>query len=232
MAAICALALLASSSLLPMPQNPTRAVCGLRSGEIMMKGKPSRGMPKKATTQPGDMVNTGVKKRMMVRDFQDKNEWVKVGKLAELVPAIGATKAVEAGRAPGAMGPTGFSEGSTYIWCLVHGELSGAEAAGDAKDKVFAVDGACRTCQFPLTQAQYAAGGGGNEQTITCGLCGTKYSLESGKTVDFLPGDNPIRFAAKLANEKNGPQRLGSLPTRVSKSGNIFIRLPDNTIMT
>lgn len=177
-------------------------------------------------------VNTGVKKRMMVRDFQDKNEWVKVGKLAELVPAIGATKAVEAGRAPGAMGPTGFSEGSTYIWCLVHGELSGAEAAGDAKDKVFAVDGACRTCQFPLTQAQYAAGGGGNEQTITCGLCGTKYSLESGKTVDFLPGDNPIRFAAKLANEKNGPQRLGSLPTRVSKSGNIFIRLPDNTIMT
>lgn len=173
-----------------------------------------------------------MKKRMMARDFQEKKEWAQVGKVAELVPAIGATKAVEAGRAPGGMGPAGFKEGSTYIWCLVRGELTGADAEGDVTDKVFAVDGACRTCQFPLTQAQYAAGGGGNPQTITCGCCGTKYSLESGETVDFLPGDNPIRFAAKLANEKKGPQRLASLPTRVSTNGNIFLRLPDNTIMT
>jgi len=48
-----------------------------------MKGKGSRGMPKKAMMRPGDMVNTGAKKRMMARDFQQKKEWVRVAKLED-----------------------------------------------------------------------------------------------------------------------------------------------------
>ena len=34
------------------------------------------------------------------------------------------------------------------------------------------------------------------------------------------------QWAAKLANEKKGPQRLGMLPTRVSGSGKVYLRLP------
>lgn len=170
-------------------------------------------------------VNTGVKTRMMKNDFETKKEWVQVAKIDEL-PVTGSTKAVAAGRAPGGMGPTGFREGSEYIWCLVRGEpASEDEIAAGAK--VFATDGACRTCQFPLTQGMW----GGVEKTLTCNCCGTKYSLVTGETLDFLPGDNPVRWAAKLANEKKGPQRLAMLPARVSKSGNVFLRLPDNTIM-
>ena len=40
-------------------------------------------MPKKAMMRPGDMVNTGAKKRMMARDFQQKKEWVRVAKLED-----------------------------------------------------------------------------------------------------------------------------------------------------
>ena len=38
----------------------------------------------------------------------------------------------------------------------------------------------------------------------------------------------PVRpqWAAKLANEKKGRQRLGILPTRVSGSGKVYLRLP------
>ena len=69
---------------------------------------------------------------------------------------------------------------------------------------------------------------------VTCsrhGLVGTRYSLESGEPLDFLPGDNPVRWLAKVANEKNGPQRLAVLPTRVSQSGAVYVRLPENTII-
>jgi len=176
-------------------------------------------------------VNSGVKKRMMTRDFNEKKEWANVGKVAELVPEIGNCKAVEAGRAPGGAGPTGFQAGNTYIWCLVRGQKTAGTEGEGAGDKVFAVDGACKTCQFPLTKGEYDAGGGGNPETLRCSCCGTKYNLLSGETLEFLPGDNPMRWVAKTANEKNGPQRLASLPTRVSQSGNIFLRLPDNTIM-
>lgn len=228
---VLALNLLAAAALLPSPIAPVQTASTVRSRDIVMKGRPSRGMPKKATMQPGSMVNTGVKKRMMDRDFQDRKEWAKVGKVSDLVPTLGSAKAVEAGRAPGSMTPTGFREGAMYIWCLVRGEPTASDADAGLTDKVFAIDGACRTCQFPLTQAQYSAASGTDPQAVTCGCCGTKYSLETGETIDFLPGNNPVRWVAKQANEKKGPQRLASLPTRISKSGNIFVRLPDNTIM-
>ena len=121
---------------------------------------------------------------------------------------------------------------------------------------MFATDGACRACKFPLTQGVWSgAQAGCDEQTLTCpacgspgaagrrrgggvrvtcsrhGLVGTRYSLESGEPLDFLPGDNPVRWLAKVANEKNGPQRLAVLPTRVSQSGAVYVRLPENTII-
>jgi len=196
-----------------------------------MKGKGSRGMPKKAMMRPGDMVNTGAKKRMMARDFQQKKEWVRVAKLEDDLAAKGSTKAVEAGRAPGGMGPTGFQEGSKYIWSLVRGEGYYGED-GEEEVKVFATDGACRACKFPLTRGVWSgAQAGCDEQTLTCPACGTRYSLESGEPLDFLPGDNPVHWLAKVANEKNGPQRLAVLPTRVSKSGAVYVRLPENTII-
>ena len=65
---------------------------------------------------------------------------------------------------------------------------------------------------------------------ITCGLCGTKYSLEDGSVLEFLPKRNPAQWAAALANERKGPQKMVTLPARVSKSGKVYLRLPDGTL--
>ena len=49
--------------------------------------------------------------------------------------------------------------------------------------------------------------------------------------LDFLPAANPVQWAAKMANEKKGPQPAALLPTRVSRSGYVYVRLPDGTLL-
>lgn len=185
-------------------------------------------MPKKATMQPGQMVNTGLKSRMAKRDFDERKEWVPVARLDE-IEAVGATKAVGAGKQPGRMGPTGWTEGAEYIWCLVRGEPSVDAESKQVTETVYAVDGSCRCCQFPMTAAQYSQTGGREE--LTCGCCGTKYALDNGEVLEFLPKSNPIQWATALRVGDKEPQRMASLPTRVSKSGRVYLRLPDNTMM-
>lgn len=190
-----------------------------------MKGRGNRGLPGKFMSRP--TVDKGMKKRMQKRDF-DAKEWAGVGKI-DAIGEMGATKAVEAGRQPGRMGPTGFVEGAMYIWCLVRGEPR-APREGEEDEPpdagVFAIDGSCRQCQFPMTAGQWESG-----NTFACGCCGTRISLESGEVVEYMPKKNPVQWAAAMANEKKGPQNAAVLPTRVSKAGNVYLRLPDNTIM-
>lgn len=157
--------------------------------------------------------SAAIKERMAKKDF-GRDEWVLVAKDDELGPELGATKAVEAGVTP---------QGQAFIWCLVRGRPT----AEGQQPEIFAVDGSCRICQFPRLQGTISS----DASTYECGLCGTVSSLEDGEVTEFLPKNNPVQWAAALANEKKGPQRMGVLQTRVSKSGNVYLRLPVSTCM-
>lgn len=155
-----------------------------------------------------------VKKRMQKREFDKSREWVRVlDDISELGEDLGSTKAVAAGVTP---------KGEDYIWCLVRGR----KVADGGRPQVFAVDGLCRSCQFPLLNSAVSS----DASSLTCSLCGTKYSLEDGAVLDFLPKSNPLQWMTALANEKKGPEKMAVLPTRVSESGKVYLRLPDGTL--
>jgi len=193
-----------------------------RGQPVVMKGKGSRGMPGKATVgraAAGGITKTA-KKKFEVRDFNEKTEWTLVAEKDELGPEAGSTMAVAAGVTP---------QGQEYIWTLVRGNPFVKDAPEDAPDATcYATDGSCRSCLFPMTKGKVEREGEG--YTITCGLCGTKYSLDDGKAIDFLPGKSPAQFAAKLANRDKEPTPCTVLQTRISQSGRCYIRLPDGTL--
>jgi len=179
-----------------------------------MKGKGSRGMPGKANKGPAP-GGTGVKQRMQKQDFEKRKEWVQVlDDIAALGEDSGSTKAVQAGVTP---------QGQEFIWCLMRGK----KTAKDEEPNIYAIDGSCRQCQFPMLNSEIDAAAG----TLDCPVCGNKWNLEDGELIDYLPANNPIQWASKLANEKKGPQKLGMLPTRVSGSGKVYLRLPDGTLL-
>jgi len=198
------------------------AMCSARGQPVVMKGKGSRGMPGKATTgraSAGGITKTA-KKKFEMRDFNEKTEWTLVAEKDELGPEPGSKKAVAAGVAP---------QGQEYIWTLVRGNPFVKDAPEDAPEAtIYATDGSCRSCMFPLTQSNVEREG--DEYTMTCGLCGTKYSLDDGRVIDFLPGNGPAQFAAKLANRDKKPEPCTVLKTRISQSGRCYLRLPDGTL--
>merc|ERR1719149_138872 len=191
-----------------------RPAVASRAAAVTMKGRGTRGMPGKQRGQERPNENSSLKKKMQKRDFETKREWGEVCRIDELGAETGSTKAVEAGITP---------QGQKFIWNIVRG------APGPAEGAVFACDGACRTCQFPLTNSATEKRADGI-YALTCGLCGTVYSLKDGAVLDFLPANNPVQWASKLANEKKGEQQMATLPTRVSKSGRVYVRLPDGTL--
>jgi len=207
----------------PMVVPLQNAAAVSRSSLLQMKGKGSMGLPGKM--RKGNNEDKQMKKRMQRRDFQRK-EWVKVlSNIETELPEVGSTKAVTAGITP---------KGQDFIWCLVRGDESeeSTRADDDGAATVFAIDGACRCCQFPMTAGKLNPKQPDGDQSISCGLCGTKYSLNDGNVVDFLPKENPAQWAAALVNEKKGPQRAVALPARVSKTGNVYVRLPDGTLLS
>merc|ERR1719460_912918 len=204
-----------------VPWHRPRSIRTARGQPIVMKGKGSRGMPGKATEgrTGGGGITTKAKKKFDVRDFNEKTEWTLVAEKDELGPEIGATKAA-AGVAP---------QGQEYIWTLIRGNPFVKDAPeGSPEATVYATDGSCRSCLFPLTQSSVEREGDGF--AMTCGLCGTKYSLDTGEVLDFLPGNGPAQFAAKLANRDKKPEPCTVLKTRVSQSGRAYVRLPDGTL--
>ena len=46
----------------------------------------------------------------------------------------------------------------------------------------------------------------------------------------WLPAEGPVQFMAKQLNKDKEPVAAGILPTRVSKSGRVYVRLPDGTL--
>ena len=55
--------------------------------------------------------------------------------------------AVEAGQSP---------QGQNYIWTLIRGDEGAGQIDEDVYSDVWATDGACRACSFPMTQAVVA----------------------------------------------------------------------------
>ena len=66
--------------------------------------------------------------------------------------------------------------------------------------------------------------------TMTCQSCGTIHSLEDGDVVEWLPGNGPIQWAAQQLNKAKQPEKVNLLMTRVSRSGRVYVRLPDGTL--
>merc|ERR1719238_2004735 len=65
---------------------------------------------------------------------------------------------------------------------------------------------------------------------MTCSSCGSKWSLDDGAVMSWLPGDGPVQWMAKKLNEKKEPIAAGLLKTRVAQSGRVYLRLPDGTL--
>jgi hypothetical protein len=111
-------------------------------------------------------------------------------------------------------------QGQEYVWTLIRG-LPMKEGQDPQESSCYVTDGSCRTCLFPMPQANVEAvvdENGEPSHTISCGVCGTKWDLNSGKVLDFLPGNGPVQFAAKLANSKKEETPCTVLKTRISKA--------------
>jgi nitrite reductase/ring-hydroxylating ferredoxin subunit len=159
-------------------------------------------------------MQKSLSKKMKREDFFKKDEWTLVAQKDDLGAELGATKAVEAGMSP---------QGQNFIWTLVRGDDGDGEGS-----TVYATDGACRACSFPLYKG--SAKKDGDRVMLECSNCGTTYDLENGDPVDWLPGDGPLRWAAAQLNKDKEPQKTNLLMTRVSRANRVYVRLPDGTL--
>jgi len=200
------------------PMNPLSAArCA--SG-VEMKGKGTRGMPGKGATGPGTgggFTNKS-KKRMQQRDFE-RSEWTLVAEKGELGDEVGSTVAVEAGQSP---------QGQNYVWALVRGEAQADGGDDDEETNVYATDGACVACQFPMSKADVVKEDG--LELLDCKTCGAQWKLKDGSVHKWLPGVGLGQMAMKMINKDKEPKNINLLPTRVSRAGRVYVRLPDGTL--
>merc|ERR1712127_1112641 len=168
-----------------------------------MKGKGSRGIPGKATS--GRTASGGItdkaKKKFEIDDFNAKSEWTLVAEKDDLGAETGSTKAVAAGVAP---------QGQEYVWSLIRG-LPMEEGKDPQESTCYVTDGSCRTCLFPMTQCKVEAvvdADGKPSHTMTCGLCATKWDLNTGECLDFLPGNGPAQFRRSWSTPRRSQPRV------------------------
>ena len=205
----------------PLLHAPPRPASRGAASSIAMKKRQGARMPGKAMQRP-PTENVALKRKMKGKDFAESDDWVPVLEKADaaefLAGEVGSTKAVQAGQ---------DYKGNEFIWSLMLGEEEEQED-GQVARTVYAMDGSCRQCKFPMLEGKYSREDG--VPSVSCPVCGNVNDLSTGEVTTFLPANNPVQWAAKLANEKDGPQRLAVLPTRVSKAGRLFLRLPDGTL--
>lgn len=212
----------------------------LASGSPVIRSARSIQMkkPEKVGGRMGKKKKTGTKstgfdqfyQKRMMQDEQNAAEWVVVLNNTDLGGETGATKAVEAGVTP---------RGQDYLWTMGRGDPIGTEYEDLAMQRsVFAFDGSCRICQFPMFNGKVKKEENGL-YSVDCSLCGTKWSLEDGEgieqgdVIDWLPAKNPVQWAQKqLHKEKDQKEfKQGILPVRISKGGMVRLRLPDGTLV-
>ena len=196
------------------------AARGVPRAAVEMKGRGTRGMPGKGATAAG--VGGGFtknsKKRMQQRDFQ-RSEWTLVAEKSELGDEVGSTLAVEAGQSP---------QGQNYVWALVRGEPPAFPGDADENPGVYATDGACVACSFPMTKAAIKKEDG--LELLDCGACGSQWNLADGSVYKWLPGEGLAQMATKALNKDKPETNINLLSTRVSQAGRIYLRLPDGTL--
>lgn len=119
--------------------------------------------------------------------------------------------------------------GQNYIWTLIRAEEGAGALDGDFSN-VYATDGSCRACTFPNSNCVVAKDAPDGGYSMTCSSCGSKFALEDGAVMDWLPGNGPVQWMAKKLNENKEQMNAGVLKTRVSQSGRVYVRLPDGTL--
>jgi nitrite reductase/ring-hydroxylating ferredoxin subunit len=170
-----------------------------------------------------------------------KKEWVLACDDEDLGQEEGAMKTVEAGKSP---------TGDDYLWVLTRGKPvpkeqepdDGEWRVGDnffgadralarfgAGNNIFAMVGNCPVCTWPMSNGKIEYLEDGMTAAIACGLCGTKYSLETGEVVEWLPGDGPVQWTQKQIHKDKKQDILGTAPTRLHK-GKVYVRLPEGTL--
>ena len=190
-----------------------------RASSPMMKGRGSRGMPGKGATATGAQgggFTKNSKKKMQQKDFQ-KDEWTLVAEKGELGAEVGSTLAVEAGQSP---------QGQNYVWALVRGEPGPDD--DDEETKVYATDGACISCQFPMNKAVITKEDG--KQLLDCKTCGSQWDLMDGSVHKWLPGEGLGQIAMKAINKDKEQRPINLLTTRTSQADRVYLRLPDGTL--
>merc|ERR1719247_1272443 len=168
---------------------------------------------------PGAGMNKDSKKKMQKRELT-RDEWTLVATKDELGEEVGSTMAVEAGQSP---------MGQNYIWTLIRGPDGAGQFTDDVYSNVYATDGSCVACTFPMIKATIEEEAPG-QYSVNCPACGSSWALDDGSVLKWLPGANPAQFLAKKLNENKQETRTNILKTRVSKSGRVYVRLPDGTL--
>ena len=213
---LAVIALAVSSYQLPISPQPT----SVRAISPIMKGRGTRGMPGKGATATGSGggFTKGSKKRMQQRDFQ-RSEWTLVAEKGELGEEVGSTLAVEAGQTP---------QGQNYVWALVRGEETPASGDDEDATDVYATDGSCISCSFPMTKAVITKEDG--KESLDCKTCGSQWNLKDGSVHKWLPGVGLGQMATKALNKDKQESSINLLKTRTSQAGRIYLRLPDGTL--
>ena len=204
-----------ASVAVPSPTASTAA----RASSLVMKGKGSRGMPGKGATAPGTGggFTKNSKQKMQQRDFQ-RSEWTLVAEKGELSDEVGSTMTAEAGQDP--------RTSQNYAWALIRGEPY-TDRQGE-ETSVYATDGACVACSFPMSKAVITKEDG--VDLLDCKTCGSQWNLDDGRVFKWLPGEGLGQMAMKAINKDKQPTNINLLKTRVSQSGRVYVRLPDGTL--
>ena len=86
--------------------------------------------------------------------------------------------------------------GQNYIWTLVRGYEGAGQFTEDVFSNVWATDGSCRACTFPMLNSAVKEEAPG-QYSIECGSCGSKWALDDGAVLEWLPGNGPVQWMAK-----------------------------------
>ncbi|KAL3684844.1 hypothetical protein R1sor_002866 [Riccia sorocarpa] len=137
----------------------------------------------------------GIRKRMSNRDL-DQAGWVQVAEKGDLIE--GKNKAI-------------IHENNGYVM-VQRGSL------------IYTVKANCTSCQFPMIDGKVEVVGEGDDLTIECPLCHTKFSMVDGDVKDFCPKDGALQWVIGTIKERASPVAANVYPTRMSNSGRIYVK--------
>ncbi|KAG6546895.1 hypothetical protein Mapa_011511 [Marchantia paleacea] len=137
----------------------------------------------------------GVQKRMSNRDL-DQEGWVQVAEKDDLTE--GKNKAI-------------IQDNEGYV-LVQRGSL------------LYTIKANCTTCQFPMIDGKVELVGEGDDLTIECPLCHSKFSVVDGDVAEYCPKDGPLQWFVGTLKSKTEPVAAKVYPTRMSNSGRIYVK--------